>query len=526
MIAGLGLFFSGVKIVSNSMKNITSHKFRLMVSRWTGNHFLTAFWGFISGAVSQSSSNTVFILIGLVSSGLMKVRTALPIILWSNVGTTVLIFLVAINLNLGILILMGLSGIFYGFHNGNRRENLYSSLFGISLLLFGFQLLKTGSQPLAEMQFINDIFSFTSGSYVLPILIGAGLRLVIHSSSTVAVLIMAISHAGLIGTDQVILMIFGMGIGEAGTVALLSSGMKGISRQLALFKIIESSVVAGILILITYIEILWDIPLIKSAIVYAGANIEQQTAYTFLIAKITPILLFSFLYNPIYRFLVKISPPTSEEDLSKTFFINENSMNDTSMALLLIEKEQIRIFERMPEYIDNIRVENSIPVVHHFLVIRKSNLALMNEIELYLKRIVNSNLSQDDTEQYVILQNRQNLLKSIDDAVFHYVQTIYDSQTGSNLEELIQSSAESLHFNLITALETTRTSEKADIEILLNITDDKGGLMERIRKSYLNGDNLLNSDEKTVLLYVTDLFQRTVWLINNWAKTLKPVDIS
>lgn len=497
-----------------------------MVAKWTGNHFLTAFWGFISGAISQSSSNTVFILIGLVSSGLMQVRTALPIILWSNIGTAVLIFLVAINLKFGILILLGLSGIIFGFHKGSRRENLYSALFGISILLFGFQLLKTGSQPFAQMQFIQDIFTFTSGSYVLPILIGASLRLIIHSSSTVAVLIMAISHAGLIGTDQVILMIFGMGIGEAGTVALLSSGMKGISRELALFKIIESSVVAGILILVTYIEILWNIPLIKSAVVYAGANIEQQTAYTFLIAKIAPILLLSFFYNPIYRFLVKISPPTSEEDLSKTVFINENSMNDISMALLLIEKEQIRIFERLPEYINNIRVENSNPIIHHFLVIRKSNLVLINEIELYLKRIVNSNLSQDDTEQYVILQNRQNLLKSIDDSVFHYVQTIDDSQTSNNLENLIQASAESLHFNLITTLETTRTSEKADIEILLNITDDKGSLMERIRKSYLNGDNLLNSDEKTVLLYVTDLFQRTVWLINNWAKTLKPVDIS
>jgi phosphate:Na+ symporter len=521
MIAGIGLFFSGVKIVSTSMKNLTSHKFRLLVAKLTGNSFLAAFWGFISGAISQSSSNTVFILIGLVSSDLMNVRNALPIIAWSNVGTTVLIFLVAINLKLSILILLGFSGIFFGFDKGSRRENLYSALFGISMLLFGFQLLKSGSQPFAQLEFINNMFQYTANSYILPIFLGALLRLIIHSSSTVTVLIMTISHAGLIGLDQVILMIYGMGLGEAGTVLLLSSGVKGTSKELPIFKVIESFFGFFLLIILFSIEIIWNIPLVKYLVICLGSNIEHQTAFIFLISKIAPIPFLSFFYTPIYKLLLKLSPPTSEEDLSKTKFINEQSLSDVNTALILIENEQNRIFERFPEYINNIRSDEESITNIDFTIIRKSNLVLLNEIDLYLKRIINLNLSHGNSEIFVFLQNRQNLIKSLDDSVYHFVSTIFDNNSSSELDDLMNNFIEALHANLITAIEAMKSKDIIEIDILLNITDDKGSLMEKIRKIHLSDNMTLNADNKAVLLYITDLFQRTIWLINGWAKFLK-----
>ena len=437
MIAGIGLFFSGVKIVSNSMKNLTSHKFRLLVSKLTGNTFLSAFWGFISGAISQSSSNTVFILIGLVNSGLINVRNALPIITWSNVGTTVLIFLVSINLKIGILILLGLSGIFFGLDKGSRKENLYSAVFGISMLLFGFQMLKSGSQPFVHLEFINSMFQYTANSYILPILLGVLLRLLIHSSSTVTVFIMTISHAGLIGLDQVILIIYGMGLGEAGTVMLLSSGVKGTSKELPIFKIIESSFGFLLLIILFSIEIIWNIPLVKYLVIRLGSNIEQQTAFIFLISKIAPILFLSFFYTPIYKLLLKLSPPTTEEDLSKTKYINEKSLSDVNTSLILIDNEQNRIFERFPEYINNIRLEENIEIKYNYNLMRKSNIYLINEIDIYLKRIINLNLSHGNSEIYIYLQNRHNIIKSLDESIYHFISTIFEYNSAGKLNQLI-----------------------------------------------------------------------------------------
>lgn len=518
--AGIGLFFSGIKILSNSMKNLASHRFRLLIAKWTSNPLLAAFWGFVSGMITQSSSNTVFILVGLVRGGLISVRAALPVIVWSSVGTTVLIFLVAINIKLGILILVCFSGVFFGIDKGSRRESLYAALFGVSLLLFGFQELKSGSTPFAQMEFIRNIFQYAKDSYIITVLIGAVLRLLIHSSTTIAVLIMTISHSGLIGLDQVMLMIFSMNFGEALSLFLMSSNIKGVSKQIVIFKVVESVIAAVLLLAISFFEIGTQIPLIKHLVSSLGINIEQQTAFSFLILKSVPVLILSFFYNPIYRLLVKFSPPTDEEDLSETKFITERSLSDVSTALILVENEQIRIFERFSKYIDNIRSEKETDLLYDFTTIRNANNHIICEIDSYLKNIVNLNLSSSNSEIYVLLQNRQTLLKSIDETVFIFVSTIFDSKLSDGLDKLIQNSTESLHVNFVTAFEATKSKDEFDVGILLKITSDRGALMEKIRKYHLSEDQGLNQGEKVVLLYITDLFQRTIWLLNSWAKSI------
>ena len=504
------------------MKNLASHKIRLLIAKWTRNPLLAAFWGFTSGGITQSSSNTIFILVGLVHARLISVRNSLPVIIWSNVGTTLLIFLVAFNIKLAILFLVGFGGIFYGFDKGSRRETLYNALFGISILLFGFQLLKSGSQPFAQMEFVREMFYYSKDSFIISVLIGIFLRLIIHSSATIAVLIMTLSQAGLIGLDQVILMIVSMSFGEAISLVLISTNLKGVSKQIIIFKVIESVFTSSLLLILLSVEFQWNIPLIKHLISSVSSNTEQQTAFVFLISRTAPVVLLSFLYNPIYTILIRLSPPTSEENLSKTSFITEQSLTDITTALILAENEQVRIFERFGESIDNIRTEEGIEIVHDFTVIHKSNIFLINEIDLYLKRIIHFNLSRSNSEAYVLLQNRQTLLKAIDETVFGFVNLINNYQISDGLNTLIQNSTESLHVNFITALEATKSKEQFDIEILLKLTEDKGPLMERVRSFHLSESRALDSVDKSFLLDMTDQYQRTVWLLNSWTKSIRP----
>ena len=132
------------------------------------------------------------------------------------------------------------------------------------------------------------------------------------------------------------------------------------------------------------------------------------------------------------------------------------------------------------------------------------------------------NLSRSNSEIYVVLQNRQTLLKVIDQTVFSFVSMIDDFQITEGLKELVQNSIESLHVNFITAVEATKSKERFDIEILLKITEDKGPLMERVRSFHLSDSQFLNSVDKSFLLDMTDHYQRTVWLLNSWTKSIRP----
>ena len=58
-----------------------------IIQRYTGKP--GALLGILSSAISQSTSLTTFILAGLTSSGMISVRSALPIWCWANVGSTV-----------------------------------------------------------------------------------------------------------------------------------------------------------------------------------------------------------------------------------------------------------------------------------------------------------------------------------------------------------------------------------------------------------------------------------------------------
>ncbi|MCO5250190.1 MAG: hypothetical protein M9949_02065 [Candidatus Kapabacteria bacterium] len=60
---------------------------------------------------------------------------------------------------------------------------------------------------------------------------------------------------------------------------------------------------------------------------------------------------------------------------------------------------------------------------------------------------------------------------------------------------------------------------------IINATNDRGDLMERIRKQYLSLDSDIQAEDKPLLLYITDLFQRIIWLSNKWA-TLQKAAIS
>ena len=64
-------------------------------------------------------------------------------------------------------------------------------------------------------------------------------------------------------------------------------------------------------------------------------------------------------------------------------------------------------------------------------------------------------------------------------------------------------------------------AENDDVEnlnILITLTSDKGQVFENLR---LNANNDNDDINQKKILYITNLFQRAVWLINRWANLEK-----
>src|SRR2546428_10007447 len=78
IIAGMGLFFTGLKFVGNNLKQMTSRRFRSLVARLTDNFWLASLLGTMAGGLLLSTSAIPFILWGTISSGVIKVSEAPP----------------------------------------------------------------------------------------------------------------------------------------------------------------------------------------------------------------------------------------------------------------------------------------------------------------------------------------------------------------------------------------------------------------------------------------------------------------
>ena len=111
VVAGLGLFFVGVWILSDNLKNLAGRSFRQSVVQWTKKTTTGFALGSVLGAVAQSMAVTIFILVSLLTAGLITVRTAMPVLVGANLGTSILVFLTTLNVKLVMLYIIGISGI-------------------------------------------------------------------------------------------------------------------------------------------------------------------------------------------------------------------------------------------------------------------------------------------------------------------------------------------------------------------------------------------------------------------------------
>src|SRR5262245_57212473 len=196
LVAGLGLFFSGLRMIDVNLRHETGRQLRTLIGRLTSQGWLAVLIGIVTGALVQSSSGIVFILVSLVSSGLTTVRRALPIVTWANVGCCALIFVAVLDLRLAILYMVGLAGAASAFDRSHRSDIL-GALFGIGMLFYGIELMKSGAEPLQEMPWAPALLD--GRSYVLAFAGGAAFSFVTQSATAVSLLAIGFAQTGLLG---------------------------------------------------------------------------------------------------------------------------------------------------------------------------------------------------------------------------------------------------------------------------------------------------------------------------------------
>ena len=243
LLAGLGAFLFGFKVLSDNIEKLATNKLR----RWfekTGRSRLAGV-GIGAGvtAIIQSSSATTVMVVGFVNVGLMSLFQATTVIMGANIGTTVTAYfsVIADIPFIEIITVLTCVGIFMDMLcKKDKPKTIGMMLAGLGLVFLGLEYMGMAMDDFAQQQVVKDFLLGADNRLVL-LLAGIVITGIVQSSSAVTTLIVQMVGAGLVignpANSGVLFLVLGTNIGTCVTALLSSVGANTNAKRAALIHL-------------------------------------------------------------------------------------------------------------------------------------------------------------------------------------------------------------------------------------------------------------------------------------------------
>lgn len=512
MLAGLALFFVGIQRLSSQLRQITGRNFRMMLRRATSNPLLSALAGALLGATMQTGSAITFILVSMVGAGMITVDRSLPVRLGAAVGTSTMVFVATLNIQLIILFLLGISGILVAQMRSPRP--ILGVFFGGSLMFFGLQMVGGSASSLTELHWFNSMIVGVNDFALGAFFVGAILSMIVQSPQSVAILAIALTSSDVLSTWTTIALIYGSNFGGGLSTFLLSAGFRGTSRQIMVFQTLFNVLTGIVLLGLFYLEKYAGIPLVHEFVTSLGSAVAQQMAVVYLIFNVFGAVMMFVLRGPILHWIEKRWPPSPEEDVARLQFLQDHDMDTPDLALELAEKEQRRFVNLVQNNLEALRISGEPGRVAGETTARAIK-RLHETLEEALTDLSHK-VGVEGSEQMISLTNRNQLLGTLQHSLAEYGDTIRHARQSASLEQLCDVFLESLDALLGAAIEAVESNEYSELERIWNATHSRGNQMRSIRHRMLGGEQSLSEDERLDLISLTNCLERTVWILHEY----------
>ena len=522
IFAGLGLFFTGVRLIGQHLRQMTGRRLRALVTQAVTGSRSSALYGMAAGAVMQSVNAVIFLLSTLVSTGVIDTRKALPLIGWANLGTSMIVLLASVNLHWAVLTLVGLTGVAYylKLDQSTRHRHLVGLLLGVCLLFLGIDFIKQGAYPLKDAEWLKSYLGSSSQSLTLGFALGVLVTLVAQSSSTITVVAMTMASVGLLDVPHGTAVVLGAGLASGITAWMLGHNLSGSAKQLVVYQFVLKA--AGVLTfgVLLAIEHLSGWPMFMAACQAVGLSASATLAVVYVVLQILCDVAVHPFHHRIEHALAHHFPPSHEEILGKPRFLTEVGLDEAETALDLVDCEHQRLLADLPLYVDPLRAEGP-ESVYAVDVLRAAGVTVARECDHFITALADRHHSRDVLERTVVLRERNELIESLQETVHDFHQTVAAlTDPRPTVRELLHGLTESLHMLLTLLADTQRQHEAEDLVLLRALTQDRSDMMDGVRRRILNlGDDLPAAQQQAVFASTT-LFERAVWLLRRHVLSL------
>lgn len=237
VLGGVGLFLFAIRVLTEALRDLAGPRLRAGVARFTTTPLRGVLTGTAVTAVLQSSAATLVMALGLVGAGLMSFSQTLGVIYGSNIGATLMAWIVA---GLGVRVppdLLALPILFMAsltlMLGRGTVARVARAVCGGSLIFVAIAVMEQGLQG-TEKLLSPEILPQAGGlGRIVLFLVGFGITLVIQSSTVGSAMLVVLLAGSAIGTTQAAALLLGMSVGSSSTGLIAASGGGVAVRQTA-----------------------------------------------------------------------------------------------------------------------------------------------------------------------------------------------------------------------------------------------------------------------------------------------------
>jgi Na/Pi-cotransporter len=249
VISAIVLFLYGLQAFTREIQAVGGQTLKNWLGHLTSSPVRGVLLGAFATAIVQSSSAVVALAISLVDSGILTFQSSLAVVLGANVGTTSTAWLVSMRLtDIGpLFIVLGTIVSILPW----RIQMLGKAAFYFGFIFFGLDLVSGTLKPLADTPVFEDLVR-RAGVPLMGVLVGVVLAALVQSSTIVTGLSIVMVQQDVLTAQAAIPIVIGTNIGTTLKGLLITIGMKGTARRVAIANVCFN--VIGVLLLVPFLR--------------------------------------------------------------------------------------------------------------------------------------------------------------------------------------------------------------------------------------------------------------------------------
>ena len=441
MLASLGAFLIGFKILSENLQSVANKGLRKLFDRTSKSKLAGVGIGAGATTLMQSSAATTVMVIGFVNAGMMCLSQATAIIMGANIGTTITTILIAAGLSsIGpYAMALAFAGIFGSMLcHRDKAKSWCLVLAGFGLVFFGLTFISScmKSDIIQNSVFLKNALQMNvTPSWLEPIvllLIGVVITAIMQSSTAVNGIILAMLASGMqigSGGNALLYIVLGTNIGTCVTALLSSVGAGTNAKRAALIHFLFNFFGAVLFLIILSIwkdfmdgfwtQILPGDPQMQMALFHRAFN----SICTLIFLPMTN--LFVLLTELIIR-------DKKEEEKIRITYMDDRMLATPTVAIAQLEKEAVYMGNRCMK---NLRValdgflEKDVTAASAVAAENEEINIISKQITDYLIKVSGAKVSvHDDTRISILYHAIADMLRisEISENVTKYTKTVVD----------------------------------------------------------------------------------------------------